>query len=100
MLDKIMAAAKAVAGWAKTIPSEPNGHGSSSRVIALAVAGTTVGLLIAYFRVRHDLPSPEQLYGLAAILGTGIGGYVANRFRKHGPDGEEEPEGNDDTHAS
>lgn len=82
MFEKIVVIAKAAMGWAKTIPSEPNGHGSSSRVIALAVAGTIVGVLIAYFVIRHELPSADQLYGLAALLGTGITGYVSNCFRK------------------
>jgi hypothetical protein len=99
MIAKIMDVVRAIGGWVKTIPSEPNGNGSSSRVIALVVSGTLMGLMISYFRVKHDLPSPDQLYGLAAILGTGVGGYVANRFRKHGPNGEEEPAENDDTHS-
>lgn len=84
MFTEIITVVKAAVNWAKTIPSEPNGHGSSSRVIALSVSTAVVGVLIAYFKVRHELPSPEQLYGLAALLGTGIGGYVANRFRPPG----------------
>lgn len=86
MFEKISVIVKGAMGWAKTIPSEPNGHGSSSRIIALSVALTIVGILIAYFCVRHELPTADQLYGLAAILGTGIGGYVANRFRPNAPD--------------
>lgn len=86
MFDNIKNLAKSAMAWAKTIPSEPNGNGSSSRVIALLVAGTVVGVLIAYFVVRHELPDANQLYGLAAILGTGIGAYAANKFRPNGDD--------------
>jgi hypothetical protein len=84
MFEKVSVIVKAAMGWAKTIPSEPNGHGSSSRVIALSVAFTVVGVIIAYFAIRHELPSSDQLYGLAAILGTGISGYVSNCFRRKG----------------
>lgn len=90
MIEKVMGFVKNVANWAKTIPSEPNGHGSSSRVIALATAATVVGLMIAYFSVRRDLPSADQLYGLAAILGTGIGSYVANKFRSNRTEDDDE----------
>ena len=77
--------------WAKTIPSEPNGNGSSSRMIALMVTVTTTGLLIAFFRVHHDLPTPGQLYALSAILGTGIGAYAANQIRHKDDDHPDDP---------
>lgn len=79
-LQQIQATFKAVVGWAKSIPSGPDGNGSSSRVIGLIVTVTVTGVLIGYFHVRHDLPSASQLYGLAAILGTGIGAYVAHKM--------------------
>jgi hypothetical protein len=56
-----------------------------------------MGLMIAYFHARHDLPTPGQLYGLASILGTGIGGYIANKMH-HGSDDHDgdPPQGGDD----
>jgi hypothetical protein len=70
----------AIFNWAKSIPSEPNGNGSSSRIIGLAVAFTLVGLLIAFFCLTHSLPSPDQFYGMAALLGTACAGYTANKL--------------------
>jgi hypothetical protein len=43
-----------------------------------------MGLMIAFFHAKHDLPTPGQLYGIASILGTGIGGYIANKMHKGG----------------
>jgi hypothetical protein len=84
IIDKAKGAFSSVVVWAKSIPSEPNGNGSSSRIIGLAVAGTLMGLMIAFFHAKHDLPTPGQLYGIASILGTGIGGYIANKMHKGG----------------
>jgi hypothetical protein len=84
MIKTLIELGKRAFNWAKTIPSEPSGHGSSSRVIALIVTLTVAGLLIAFFKAKHELPSADQLYGMAAVLGTGMGGYVANRFRRNG----------------
>lgn len=91
MLEKAMLLVKAIAGWAKTIPSGSDGNGSSSRIIGLMVASGVMGVLVGYFMVRHDVPSAPQLYGLAAILGTGIGAYVAKQFRQ--PDGSNDQTG-------
>lgn len=88
MIKTLIEAGKQAFRWAKTIPSEPNGNGSSSRIIALVTTLTLTGLLIAFFKVKHELPTADQLYGIAAILGTGMGGYVANRFRRGGEDGD------------
>ena len=75
--------------WAKSIPSEPNGNGSSSRIIGLSVAFTLIGLLIAFLCMTHGLPTSDQFYGMAALLGTACAGYAANKFSKIGkpPDG-------------
>lgn len=96
IVDKAKAAFSSVMTWVKTIPSEPNGNGSSSRVIAMVVALTLMGLLLAFFHVKHDLPTPGQLYGISAILGTGIGGYIVNKMHKDG-DGDGQG-GGDDSH--
>jgi hypothetical protein len=99
--DKIKSAFTSVKGvvvstteWVKTISSEPNGNGSSSRMIALIVTVTLMGVLAGFFHVHHDLPTPGQLYGLASILGTGIGGYIANKLRPK-DDGSDQGGGND-----
>jgi hypothetical protein len=70
----------ALFNWAKSVPSEPNGNGSSSRIIGLTVAFTLVGLMIAFFVVTHLLPTPDQFYGMAALLGTACAGYAANKL--------------------
>jgi len=96
LVDKAKSAFSSVMAWAKTIPSEPNGNGSSSRMIALMVAVTITGLLIAFFCVHHDLPTPGQLYALSAILGTGIGAYAANQIRHRDDDQPDPPQGGAD----
>lgn len=73
--------------WVSTIPSEPNGNGSSSRIIGLSVAFTLVGLLIAFFCVTHMLPSAEQFYGMATFLGAACAGYAANKLSNRTPGG-------------
>jgi uncharacterized membrane protein YfcA len=92
LVDKAKSAFSSVMAWAKTIPSEPNGSGSSSRVIALMTAATLMGLMIAFFHARHDLPTPGQLYGIASILGTGIGAYMANKLHKHDDGDDDQPD--------
>lgn len=68
--------------WVKTIASEPSGNGSSSRVALLTVTVTVCGLLIAFFRYHAQIPSPETLYGLAALITAAAGVYAANKFGK------------------
>jgi predicted permease len=70
--------------WAKSVPSEANGNGSSSRVISLLVAFTLMGLMIAFFCVTHLLPTPDQFYGITALLGAANSGYVANKLSSIG----------------
>ena len=96
IIDKAKGAFSSAVAWAKSIPSEPNGIGSSSRIVALTVTATLMGVLGAFYHFHHDLPTPGQLYGISAILATGLGGYVANKL--HGDDHHDHdaPQGGDD----
>ena len=69
-----------VTGWIKSVASEPNGSGSSSRIALLMIAATICGLLIAYFRYHAALPDHDTLYGLASILTAIVGGYGINKW--------------------
>ena len=70
--------------WAKSVSSEPNGNGSSSRIIGLAMTFTLIGLMIAFFCVSHTLPSPDQFYGMTALLGAASSSYVSNKLSNIG----------------
>lgn len=83
-----------VFGWAKSIPSEPNGNGSTSRVIGLAMAFALIGLMVGFLILTHTLPTPEQFYGMTALLGAACSAYVTNKLSSigkppSGPPGQE-----------
>src|ERR1035437_3069686 len=101
IIDKAKGAFSSAAAWEKSIPSEPNGIGSSSRIVALTVTITLMGIMGAFYHSHHDLPTPGQLYGISAILATGLGGYVANKLHgdgdhsDHGDGHDDHPQGDD-----
>ena len=103
IIDKAKGAFSSAMAWAKSIPSEPNGIGSSSRIVALTVTITLMGIMGAFYHSHHDLPTPGQLYGISAILATGLGGYVANKLHgdgdgdhsDHGDGHDDHPQGDD-----
>jgi len=72
--------------WFKTIASEPNGHGSSSRILGLIVGCTLCGLMIASFVVNKSLPTEGQFYGIAAVIAAGASAYLGNKFGRRDAD--------------
>jgi len=66
--------------WTKSVASESDGSGSSSRTALLLMTGTICGLLIAFFCVHSFLPDHDTLWGLAALLGCLTGAYSVNRM--------------------
>lgn len=75
---------KQIGAWLKSIPSEPNGTGSSSRVCMLLLTGTICYLLYSYYCYHGTLPDHDTLFGLAAMLGAVVGGYGINKFTDKG----------------
>jgi len=86
MWQKIFALLGSCGKWIKTIPSEPNGNGSSSRILGLMVGGTLSGLMIANFVVHKSLPTEGQFYGIAAVLAAGASAYLGNKFGRKDAD--------------
>lgn len=77
---RLASTGKALVGYGKSVCSERDGTGSSSRVVALTVTFTTVGVLIAFVVLQHTLPTADQLYGLSALVMAGTGAYIGNRM--------------------
>jgi hypothetical protein len=88
-LQKVVEVAKTAGAWAKTIPSEPNGNGSSSRIAFLLVTCTVCWLLYAYYCYRGALPDQYTLYGLASLVSAVAGAYGINKWmhKDDDPDG-------------
>jgi hypothetical protein len=70
--------------WLKSVSSEPDGNGSASRIIGISMTFTLIGLMIAFFCFTHGLPSPEQFYGMTALLGAASSSYVSNKLSNIG----------------
>jgi len=73
--------------WVKTIPSEPNGTGSSSRIALLVSVGSAWWLLYAYYHYHGTFPTADVFYGLAALVSAAAGAYGINKWMKGGGDG-------------
>jgi flagellar basal body-associated protein FliL len=74
---------KKIGSWLKSIPSEPTGTGSASRVVLLLLlllVATVCGVLIAFVAIQHTLPSKDVLEGLAALASVGMGSYGVNKW--------------------
>jgi hypothetical protein len=65
--------------WARTVLSERDGTGSTSRVVSLLVTLTICGVLIGHLVIRRTLPDPGTLGGLAGLLTAGAAGYGVNK---------------------
>jgi hypothetical protein len=78
MWSKIFQGCKIVGGWCKTVASERDGTGSSSRIIALLVAGITMGCMIAFFVYHKELPTANQMYAMSTLVAAGTGAYIGN----------------------
>jgi hypothetical protein len=81
MFTKIIEIIKSGISWGKQVATGNDGMGSASRVVALIVTPVTMGVLIAHVCMNHGLPSSEQLYGVAALIGTGCGAFAIGKFR-------------------
>jgi hypothetical protein len=80
---------KALGGWLKSVPSEPNGTGSSSRIALLMLTTTICWLLYAYYHYHGSLPDKDTLLGLAALLSAVCGAYGINKWmNKDGGNGQ------------
>lgn len=90
--SKIFPGLKVMAGWCKTVVSEADGTGSSSRIIAMIVTGVTMGCMIAFFVYHKELPTAHQMYAMSALVAAGTGAYIGNKLG--GRDG-----GNGDDHS-
>ena len=80
MWSKVFIGCKFIGKWCKTVASERDGTGSSSRIIALIVVGVTMGCMIAFFAYHKALPTSEQMYAMSALVAAGTGAYVSNKF--------------------
>ncbi len=78
--SKITEATKSVVSWGKEVASDNNGIGSTSRMVALVVAFSACGVLIAHVWIHHGLPEPNQMYGLSAIIAAGCGAYATGKL--------------------
>lgn len=81
-ITKVITIGQRVIGWGKEVATGNDGMGSASRVIALMVATTVVGCMIAHVAMNHGLPTSEQMYGLSALIAAGTGAYATNRIRR------------------
>jgi hypothetical protein len=81
---------KQFGGWLKSIPSEPNGTGSSSRICMLLLTGTICYLIYSYYCYHGYLPDDDTLFGLAAMLTAVAGAYGINKFTNQGCDKDKE----------
>lgn len=73
---------KKAGGWLKSVASESDGSGSSSRIVVLMMSATVCGLLVAFFVIHKFLPEQGTLFGLAALVTAAAGGYAANKLSK------------------
>jgi hypothetical protein len=79
-LHKITEGLHNLGGWTKSVASESDGSGSSSRTALLLMTTTICGLLIAFYHAHKFLPDHDTLYGLAALLACLTGAYGINKF--------------------
>jgi len=75
----LLANLKKLVAFGKEVISEPKGTGSNSRVVALLCALGAFLSLLGYLIYKHDLPTGDQLKGLAEFVGGGSVGYGANK---------------------
>lgn len=80
MIAEITSLVKRLTGFGKSVVSEVDGTGSSSRMVALIVALGSIGVLVAHVCIHHSLPEPGQLGGLSSLVAAGSGAYAANKF--------------------
>lgn len=80
MIAEITSLVKRLTGFGKSVISEVDGTGSSSRMIGLIVALASMGVLIAHVCIHHALPEPAQLGGLSSLVAAGSGAYAANKL--------------------
>jgi hypothetical protein len=81
-ITKVITIGQKFIGWGREVATGNDGMGSASRVIALSVAFTVVGVLIAHVCMNHGLPTSEQMYGLSALIAAGTGAYATNKIRR------------------
>lgn len=93
MFDKITAIVKQGIAWGREVATGNDGMGSASRVVALIVTPSIMGCVVAHLFLNHGLPSAEQLYGVAAIIGAGCGAFAVGKFRGSGPSDPQQPQG-------
>lgn len=67
--------------FAKSVASEADGSGSASRVVALLVTVACMAALLLTVYYQHNLPSEDQLIGLAYVLACGVGAYGVNQIK-------------------
>ncbi len=68
-----------VTKWVASIPSEPTGEGSASRVGLLTLTFVIGFILIATTVYQHRMPTHDELTGVAAILAAMGGTYGVNK---------------------
>lgn len=91
-MKKISDAFKKLVAWGKSVYSERDGSGSASRVHTGLIVIGVVAVLVIYVWFKRDLPSTDQMGGLAKILGVGTGSYGVNKLaEKFGKKDEDAP---------
>lgn len=93
MFNNIVSFVKQSIAWGKAVAGETGGKAagtpSASRVVALLITTTVVGVLIAHVHMNHGLPSSSQLYGLSALVAAGAGAYATNKIRRDSNGGDD-----------
>lgn len=80
-MKKFIENVKKLVEWLKSVASESDGSGSASRVVKLCITATCCASLLLVVLFKHDLPSAEQLKGLAQVIGMGSAAYALNQLK-------------------
>lgn len=91
MFEKIITYVKAGIAFGKQVAMGNDGMGSASRVIALVVVTTCMGVLITHVAICRSLPSADQMYGLSALIAAGSGAYATNKIRRDSRGADDQP---------
>lgn len=70
--------------WTRTVVSEVDGTGSTSRLCFLLITLTVCGITIAHFCVSRKLPDEGTLIGLSSLVTAGGAGYGINKIAGRG----------------
>lgn len=71
---------KAALKWLHSIPSEPDGQGSASRVGLLMVTGAICMVLVGHLYFQRRMPTHDELTGLAEIITASGGTYGVGKI--------------------